>query len=857
MTTNKSLFAEPRALKLIRSSFEAAGGCSLVVGTFLLAFAFVSFEITTIRTINFVLGPGYIYFAIAIAMLGFSAAGSILSLADLKFDRASRDLLLVLICVGAAALILLAHFLTSEAKQELNAAVRAAGLKNGFVGAVSTTAAGGLVTALRTGLVLSLPYFSIGAGLSLLFATVRSRSYGLLYAADLIGAAAGCIVAILIMEVAGYAFSATLPAIAAVIAAAAFAISVNMRLVLVGLGLASSLLILPFADFYSKAIEPPADPHYLVRDYRFKQDVRELWRGWNSYTRVGAIESRDGDHTFAIMSLGNGEGMAWLMPFPPPNGEARRHMPALIARLLGTPNKVLVLMAGAGADLLSLHELGGGKTEATGIELNATLVKGARALHGFGLDRLLDHKQLDLKVSEGRVYLEQTVDYYDLILMSFSGATASYYAGMLGATTQFMYTYEGLEAILNHLRPGGHAVILQVNKLRMLGALRRYMDKHRLRNPPQAAIILFRPTDRANSWAGAWDDNPLLIKPDGWTTKEISAVTTSAAEAGWQVAYAPGMTPHPQYEVYARVLRAQDYEKALDDIGRGIGKRFDIITDDRPFFLDIFRTEKYFMPSFWRNLQSGDISYEDSFQGVRVFFVFAIISIGATLILAPLFLRSGPKCTVRNFNHLAYFLCLGAGFMLIELALIQKALLVFGNPALSIAILLFSIILFSGIGSILSVWSFRRGVRFYHVAGGVAIYSFLLGVTLDWLLPATLAWPLSGKVLGVVAIAAPGALLMGHLFPQGLALIQQDDRKLIPWAWGINGVFGTAAAGMAPLVAQALGTNALLLIGASFYAFVLLLQPYGPWSDLGRLAQWIVSHDVLKAYFRRSSRAGP
>jgi len=139
------------------------------------------------------------------------------------------------------------------------------------------------------------------------------------------------------------------------------------------------------------------------------------------------------------------------------------------------------------------------------------------------------------------------------------------------------------------------------------------------------------------------------------------------------------------------------------------------------------------------------------------------------------------------------------------------------------------VILFSGIGSLVSGWTFSRGLGFRTAAIGIALYVLALYVGLDPLLKAMLDWPLVAKGLGLAAIIAPGALLLGHMFPQGLAFAGNEDPALIPWAWGINGATGTIAAGLAPLLAQAWGFNAVLLLCAGIYATILLLPAYA-WS---------------------------
>ena len=810
----------------------------IFAGTFLIAFSLLSFEVSTVRTISFAVGPSFIYFAIALAMLGLSAAGSILSLVDLKRLTPHRTQILFWSSLGIVALLLATHFFTAEAKADLNAVLAEAGRGGGTELLVRTLVLRSLVSALQIGVLLSLPYFLFGGLLAFLFATTPAGVYGRLYAADLIGAALGCIGAVLVMETTDYAMSVTFPAIVAGLAAVAFAATGNRKAALGGAAVVAVLAVLPLSDRYSQSVEPPADANYLIRDYDYRRSVSELWRGWNSYTRVGAVAVPGvaGNEDHVIMSLSNGDGMAWLMPYRPDREVPSRYWPALPALLRGAPQDALVMFAGVGADLMALYENAPGRTRATGVELNRTMVEGALALEEFGAAELLSRDSVRLEVAEGRVFLERDPNLYDVVLYSWSGATAAYYAGALGGTTQFLFTYEGLSAAFDHLKPDGYAVVLQVNKVNSIAALRRYLEERGLGDPMRAAIILFHPGDPSNAWDGPFDNNPMLVKPSGWTDAEIEQVIANAGREGWEVAYAPGRPAHPEYSAYQRVLGADDIEGTLRDLHLETGLRFGVVTDDRPFYLDLFSTGQYWNPDFWSRVGNGTARAHEVSQILRAVFVMVVSIVACAFILFPLLFAKGPRASGRTASHLLYFFCLGSGFMALEIVLMQKTSLLFGNPGLTIALVLASVILFSGIGSLVSGTTFARGFGFRPAAIGIVVYVLALYAVLDPILHAMLVWPLLAKALGLAAIIAPGALLLGHMFPQGLAFAGRDDPTLIPWAWGINGATSTVAAGLTPLLAQALGFNAVFLIGAGLYAAILLLPAYA-WSGPPRQAE--------------------
>jgi len=248
------------------------------LGIFLIAFALLSFELTTVRTINFTVGPSYIFTAIALALLGLSAAGSLVSLINLQSIKTPRDRIFWLGCICIAALLVFSNFMTVDVKETLNATIEAAGRARGFSGAVGAFFISGLFASILIGFALSLPYFLFGCLFSYLFATSDRATYGAYYAADLIGAAIGSIVAIVFMEATGYAFSVTAPAIVALLAAAAFAASWNYRWAIAGVASAIVLGVISSTGWYADNIEPAADPHFQVRDYAYERNITEVWR---------------------------------------------------------------------------------------------------------------------------------------------------------------------------------------------------------------------------------------------------------------------------------------------------------------------------------------------------------------------------------------------------------------------------------------------------------------------------------------------------------------------------------------------------------------------------------------------------
>lgn len=807
----------------------ARSGLSLIAGTFLICLSMLAFEVSTVRSINFAIGPSHIFIAISLAMLGLTAAGSVLSLFDLTSSARRRRMVLGLLCLGIGLCIVGSHVALAAIKDTLNAIVREAGKTGELRGVVGTLLVYGAPYALKMGLILSLPYFLFGTLLSYLFATVPTREYARLYAADLIGAALGCAAIVLVMETTGYGFSVTFPAILALLSGAVFLWPSGPVAAAIPASLAVVVAVLTQTQTFGRLVEPRADPNFLVRDYGATTRMEERWTGWNSFTRVAVVEAAETPGEGAVLALSNADGMAFLLPYAPEEATVPPHPPVIPALIAGRPDSALVVFAGSGADMMTLRDHGA--TRLVGLELNQRLVDAGLALPEYRLKEFLDEDGVELVVEEARTFLERDRDTYDMVLVSWSGATAVYHLGALGGTTQYLFTYEGLEAVLNRLDDDGISVILQVNKFDMLHGLRRYMVKRGLPDPARAAIVLYR-DDMQNAWEGNWDDNPLLIKPSGWSDAEIDAVIARAEAEGFQVAYAPGRTSPSAFSAYERLMRSDDPESVVQMVSEETRKRFGISPDDRPYVMEHFAPARILTSQFWVPDPARGSDIADFSLLIRVWITLILSALALFLAIGPLLVSRGRVASRKRATvYLGYFMLLGSGFMLVEVGLIQRVGILFGNPGVSIAVVLGLVILSTGLGSMVSERTFSRGLTIRGAAVLVTLYSVVAAVAAPLLVSAVLGGSLTSKLTVTALLIVPGGFLMGQLFPQGLALAGAEDRKLVPWAWAINGAMSASMAGLAPIVAQMAGFQALFLIGAACYALVLVLP-------VGQRALW-------------------
>jgi predicted membrane-bound spermidine synthase len=188
-------------------------------------------------------------------------------------------------------------------------------------------------------------------------------------------------------------------------------------------------------------------------------------------------------------------------------------------------------------------------------------------------------------------------------------------------------------------------------------------------------------------------------------------------------------------------------------------------------------------------------------------------------VIGPLLIGGGrPR---RGWGRwLTYFGALGAGFMLLEVALLQRFVLLLGHPVYSLTVTLFSLLLGTGLGSLVSrrVAGARVQTITIRALVGIAIVACAAAAGLAQLVDAGVAWPLPARIAFAVILVVPAGFLLGMPMPGGMRLIAADQADIIPWGWGINGAFSVVGATLAVFIAMNWGFSVTLLCAAAVYA---------------------------------------
>jgi hypothetical protein len=239
-------------------------------------------------------------------------------------------------------------------------------------------------------------------------------------------------------------------------------------------------------------------------------------------------------------------------------------------------------------------------------------------------------------------------------------------------------------------------------------------------------------------------------------------------------------------------------------------------TDDRPFFFHMLRLRDVFNTARWHD--QGIVQFNMTAVGVLGILFVTVLVLTAGCIVIPLLLAK-PRADLRGAApHLLFFGAIGLGFMLIEISQVQRLTIFLGHPVYSLSVVLFSLLLASGAGSLSTSRlqahpddSRPAVVRIALLIGVLAVFGLLTPVAVRQFEAAST--PV--RVLVSIGTLLPLGFFMGMAFPIGMARALADAPSLAPWLWAVNGAASVCASVLAVVIALGAG------ISASFWAGVL------------------------------------
>ncbi len=488
---------------------------------------------------------------------------------------------------------------------------------------------------------------------------------------------------------------------------------------------------------------------------------------------------------------------------------------------LGKPDHVLVLGAGGGADILQAQYHGVPSIDA--VELNPQLSDLVRNRYAAYAGNVFGNTETRLYNDEIRGFVRKSKQQYDLIQLAltdgFNGSTAGVYA----LSESYLYTVEALQDYILRLAPDGCLAITRWVKMPPRDTLKLFATAvEGLRGlgikEVEKRLVLIR----------SWQTSTLLIKYGQFTKSDLLAIQNFCKARSFDIAYLPGVEkkqvnlhnilPRPLFYLAAQSLLGKQADKFIDDY------KFNIkpATDDQPFFHHFFKWSSF--PEILRLRQQGSAPLLESGYLVLVVTLAVACMVSVVLILLPLsFIQKKTvlqSYEIRKIHVLFYFFLIGAAFLFIEMAFLQKFILFLHHPVFAISTGLASFLVFAGLGSywsqtVSNMFTVKKGMKLVVVSlgGFCVLYMFVL----DYLFTYFGDSSLSLRIAVSVALIAPLATLMGMPFPLYLKKLVDGAEQFVPWAWGINGCASVISATLATFLAIQFGFNLLILTAVFLY----------------------------------------
>lgn len=672
---------------------------------------------------------------------------------------------------------------------------------------------------------LAVPFFFSGLAVAAVLAASPEHA-GKTYFANLMGSGLGCPAALALLALAGGEAAVVMSALMAAFAALVLSYRRSRsRLVL------AAMLTLVFATCALRLppiLEIRISPYKALSNSLRYPGARIAYRGWNAFSRVDVVESEgirsapglsyvyaggipaqkgvftDGDNPSPLTAAAAGTDLGFL-----------DYLLGSLPYKLTSPARVLILEPGAGSDvLLGVH---GGASEVVAVESNPLIIEIVRDRYGKYSGDIYSLDAVTAVPEDGRSYLGRSPDEFDLILVSLSDNFRPVGSGAYSLSENYLYTTEAFVEYLVHVKPGGLLAVhrwLQTppsESVRILSLALTALERMGVEDPAGHIIAL------RSLYTGL-----LLVARDEFTSEQIQIVKDFSRDRRFDSIYYPGITrdevnrysilEEPSYyEAYTALLNAEDRA------GFYARYPFDITptSDDRPFFFHYFR---------WSQTREVIQALGKTWQpfggsGYLVLLALLLLALfgSSIMILLPLaFLKKRGE--IRQGRRLfPYFLLLGIAYLFVEIPLLQRFILFLSHPVYAFATVLFSLLTFSGLGSLASSkLSLRKAMAVLIVI--LACYPLLLPFLFRWLLGEDLVI----RVVSSVIMLAPLGFLMGIPFPAGIRLTAKIAPGLVPWAWAVNGCASVLSSILAVMIAISQGFSRVLIAGGLAYALALI-----------------------------------
>lgn len=657
----------------------------------------------------------------------------------------------------------------------------------------------------------ALPFFFAGCAVTLAI-TRLAREISKLYLFDLAGAALGCLLLIPVLNFIGAINIVLLVSAAAAISGVLFGTSTSGTRAATACSL---VLAIGLGGFLAYNVRT----HRIdIRQAKGFEETSVLFSKWNSFSRItveGAFDTGveikiDADAATGISKDASNNAI---------HQDALGALSALVHHLRRDAN-VLIIGPGGGNDVMAARVFE--QKQITAVEINPIIAHDVMSSEPFKSysGSIYQQPNVRLVVDEGRSFIRNSHDRYDIIQATMVDTWAATAAGAFSLSENNLYTVEAFKDYVTHLSDDGMLTMTRWyfeppdQLLRLISLSRAMMDELGISNPARHLMLI-------RDARTGYDRTPAtyIFKRSEFTDNEVRTIETLADSSGFQLLYTPLTRPPNDF---TRLVEASD----LAQMWASFATNIEPTRDNNPFFFNSVR-----LSNIWSVIEGTTGEWQKTNLGTSI--LFALLAITGVLvvlfIIGPLLLVRGRALATgagAKLRYLFYFACLGAGFIIVEVAMIQKFILFLGHPVYSLAVVLFSVLAFSALGSYLSgrISEDRLRTALIKLLPALIVLVLIYIVVLPPIFYGLVHLAREFRIVIAVVLMAPLAMSMGMPMPIGIRILARNAPEIIPWAWGVNGATSVMGSVAALVIAILSGFNQALLIGAGLYLIAMFVM---------------------------------
>ncbi len=735
-----------------------------LIGVFLISLTGLMFEVLLTRVFSSLLWYHFAFIAISSALLGWGLGAWILT-----FFRRRYSLLGILSFIFSLAILLFLYIVIVVPATTISLTVY-------YIFAV-------------------FPFLLGGMCLSLVF-DIFGKYSGRLYFYDLLGASLGALSVPLLLRVVTPSSLIILTAIIPLLASLFF-MSLSKRKQIFPYILIFILVgVFIFNVMTNTMSLPIGQTKALAQQLNANKNLHIVRTEWNSFSRVDLVEGF-GDNFLANNYI---DTFAWtyIIPWNQYSMNYTKGWFRYLPYAVKPKPKVLIIGPGGGTDVALA--LASGSNNVTAVEINSLIVKNVRS-YGSRAGNIYNNPKVNIFVDEGRNFVSRSSSKYDMVLLGFVDSSSAIIAGGLVMAENYLYTVEAFEDYLSHLNRDGVLAFVryEIDIPRLITIAKEALKGVGIQDNLKNHLIVVSQTDPSQREKFLGNQMVFIIKKSPFTMKEISRIKPIIEEEN----LSPVILPYTNIdEPYNQFLSNKMSFKQFES-------RFNInikpTHDDNPFYF------AYYKPLGIPMRYLMYLSYP---------FLVSLLLFGLVL----LFKRTVRKEKIRlRIHYLIYFTGLGMGFMLMEIPILQKFILLLGRPVYTFSVILFSLLLSVSFGSLASgrfhEKKLPRTVIYSIIIASsiMVIYLFLLTPIIRVLLPLSL--PL--RIIMTFILLLPLGFFIGIPFPSGMRMLKIEKQD-VPLAWGVNGLASVFGSVLATVIGVAINFSTALLLSVLSYIMVIV-----------------------------------